>query len=152
MPSEKNALIDILLARSVTGESPKKRARPRMQQGSSPVREMGDRKPLPARGGQVAATPDMMSLATGQTKISRKPSKEPSGKAPRDDRDDASYDVSPAIGESSNIFAPSKLLNVLSGPNNNVEVIMKNARLGKEKARAEVIGTSHLQSYQITVT
>ncbi|KIM90011.1 hypothetical protein PILCRDRAFT_204733 [Piloderma croceum F 1598] len=126
VPSEKNALIDILLARCVTGESLSKRVRPRTQQGSSPVREIGDGKTLAADGGQVAAAPDTASLANGkaigQTKRSRKLSKEPSGKAPKADHDDASDNGSPAIG-----------------PNNNVEVMMKSARLGKGKARSEVI-------------
>jgi hypothetical protein len=103
VPSEKNALIDILLARSVTGESPSKRARPRIQQGSSPVREVGDGKPLAADGRQVAAAPDVASLAngkaTGQTKKSRKPSREPSCKAPKEGHD-ASDNGLPAIGGS----------------------------------------------------
>ena len=96
MPSEKNALIDILLARSVTGESPSKRDRPRTQRVSSPVREMVDRKPLAVDGEHVAAAPDVTFLANGkaagQTKKSRKSSKEPSGKAPNVDHNDASDD------------------------------------------------------------
>jgi hypothetical protein len=103
VPSEKNALIDILLARSVTGESPSKLARSRKKQGSSPVRENGKVKASDAKHGQgpaIDVAPLTDGKLKGQANKSRKSSKEPRGKATREDHGDASDNGLPVTGES----------------------------------------------------
>ena len=93
--SEKNTLIDILLARSVTGESPTKRGRFRKIGGLSPVRETS--KSYALQGGRDAEPAQSTNVkAKADAKGSRKSAKKLILRATREDHDGASDDERPA--------------------------------------------------------
>jgi hypothetical protein len=104
VPSEKNALIDILLARSVTGESPSKRGR--TKQGSSPVREKGKSRALDEEanvdGVQDATALEVAPLVDEKAKRAvkgpRKTAKKLKGKAAKADHVEAFDNELPVAG------------------------------------------------------
>jgi hypothetical protein len=126
VPSQKNTLIDILLARSVTGESPSKRTSSRKNQGSSPVHEKGKCNALDADGER-----DTAPLASGKAKVeakrSRESSKKPRGKAAHD-----KYGIEPDDGQ--HVAGPSRL-----DGSDKAKIASQGASSGKGKTKAEVM-------------
>lgn len=100
VPSDKNTLIDILLARSVTGESPSKRlsSKQRQENASLPVCDKGKSKA--SDSGQELEPKHMPhGKATGKLKTARASSKKRKGKEAREDEDGLSDGGQPVAGE-----------------------------------------------------
>lgn len=93
MPPEKNAFVDFLLARTVTGESPSKRDGLRSRQNSSPVRDKGKDK-----AADVEADKPEQATAAEHVKPTRSTSRQPKGKSKAAGNDTAE-DGQPTAGE-----------------------------------------------------